>query len=285
MRRIKKSKKTAPKSKARSRKVSKLGPRERALVACGLAILLAVGTLTWAWQSGWIHRQADRLVAAAYGLTVRAGFSVQDVSVEGRKRTDPSTILATLGVKRGSPILAMNPADARLRLEALPWVATASVERRLPGQVYVRLAERSPLALWQLDGEISVIDTTGAVLQGVEPRNFARLPLVVGKGAPQKTAALLAMLNTAPQLGGLVTAAVRVGERRWNLRLKGGIEIHLPAERQEEAWTRLVELQQRHDLLARDVATIDMRLPGRLMVRSSSGRDIEKRSGKSGQST
>lgn len=205
--------------------------------------------------------------------------------MEGRNRTDPKLLLSTLGVRRGSPILAFDPDAARSRLEALPWIAEAAVERRLPGRVYVRLAERHPLALWQIDGEVTVIDQRGEVIRGIEPGHFARLPLVVGKGAPKKTATLLAMLKRTPQLGSLVTAAVRVGERRWNLRLKGGIEINLPAERQEEAWAHLVDLQSRHDLLGRDVATIDMRLPGRLLVRSSSGREIKKRSAKTGQST
>lgn len=285
MRRMKKTKKAAPNETALSRMAARLGPRGRMAVGSGVTALLIAASVTWAWQSGWIGRQTDRLVAAAYGLTVSAGFSVQDVLVEGRKRTDPTLILAILEVERGSPILALDPEDVRLRLEALPWVAEASVERRLPSQLYVRLAERSPLALWQIGGEISVIDLSGTVIRGVEPRSFARLPLVVGKGAPKKTAALLAMLKKTPQLGGLVTAAVRVGERRWNLRLKGGIEVHLPEEQQEEAWTRLVDLQNRHDLLARDVATIDMRLPGRLLVRSSSGKEIKKRPGKNGQST
>ena len=93
------------------------------------------------------------------------------------------------------------------------------------------------------------------------------------------------MLGGAPKLRELVTAAVRVGSRRWNLRLRGGVEVRLPEKNPEEAWARLADLQSRHDLLARDVVTIDMRLPGRLLVRSGDAKPLEKRPPKGGQRT
>ncbi len=283
MRRVKSSKTTKSKKGRTERRPFGLCPRR--LAAGGLAGLAVIGVLAWAAQSGWFGRQADRIVAGAYGLSARAGFSVQEVLVEGRTRTEPNQVLAALGVSRGAPILALDAEHARRRLEALPWIARASIERRLPDEIYVRLAERIPLALWQIDGEVSVIDRDGEVIRGIEPNSFNRLPLVVGKDAPSDTAALLAMLRGAPKLNDLVTAAVRVGSRRWNLRLKGGIEVRLPEKNPEEAWARLADLQSRHDLLARDVVTIDMRLPGRLLVRSGGSKPLEKRPSKGGQRT
>src|SRR3546814_21045357 len=94
-----------------------------------------------------------------------------------------TTLVRALGLETGRPILAVDPAAARAALEALPWVASASVERQLPGTVYIRLTERAPLALWQDQGVIQVIDRDGAVIPGVEPRRFAHLPLVVGPDA------------------------------------------------------------------------------------------------------
>ncbi|MDJ0610522.1 MAG: FtsQ-type POTRA domain-containing protein [Kiloniellales bacterium] len=283
MRRVKSAK--SRKSKSKRTAAERFGPRARRLAAGGMAGLAVFGVLAWAGQSGWFGRQAERIAAGAYGLSARAGFSVQEVLVEGRVRTEADQVLGALDVSRGAPILALDAEDARRRLEALPWVARASIERRLPDEIYVRLSERTPLALWQIDGEVSVIDRDGEVIRGIEPDRFARLPLVVGKDAPRDTAALLAMLGGAPKLSELVTAAVRVGSRRWNLRLKGGIEVRLPEKNPEEAWARLADLQSRHDLLARDVVTIDMRLPGRLLVRSGDAKPLEKRPSKGGQRT
>src|SRR3546814_7137808 len=98
----------------------------------------------------------------------------------------------------GRPILAIDPAAARAALEALPWVAAASVERQLPGTVYIRLTEREPLALWQDQGVIQVIDRDGAVIPGVEPRRFAHLPLVVGPDAPAHAERLIAVMDSEP---------------------------------------------------------------------------------------
>src|SRR3546814_13008757 len=56
---------------------------------------------------------------------------IEEVLVQGRARTDGEEILARLGLETGRPILAIDPAAARAALEALPWVAAASVERQL----------------------------------------------------------------------------------------------------------------------------------------------------------
>jgi cell division protein FtsQ len=241
--------------------------------------------LAWLWHSGWIGRQVEWALAAGYQLTADAGFAVDQVLVEGRGRTARAAILSALRVQRGTPILAVDPETARNRLEALPWIAQATVERRLPKLLYLRLTERKPLALWQLDGKLSVIDRAGRVIPGVPAKRFARLPLVVGPGAPKQAAALLAMLEREPTLKPLVDAAVRVGGRRWNLQLQGGIDVRLPEEDPAEAWSQLARLERDHGLLARDVVTIDLRLPGRLVVRTAPDAQIGKPLSRAGHNT
>ena len=107
------------------------------------------------------------------------GFTVSDVTVEGRETTDRETILAALGARPGTPILAVNPRRAKEHLEALPWVRTAVIQRRLPGTLYVRLVERKPLALWQHSGKIELIDRVGTVIPVARLDRFAKLPMVV----------------------------------------------------------------------------------------------------------
>ena len=260
--------------------------RRRALsVGIGIPLVLSLVGSAWLWQSGWLGRQADRIADAAFQLTADAGFAVDDVLVEGRRRTEPAAILAALRVQRGTPILAIDPGAARARLEALPWVRQATVERRLPKLVYIRLTERNPLALWQLDGKLSVIDRRGQVIPGVTAKQFARLPLVVGQGAPHHAAALVAMLDREPDLRPLVTAAVRVSGRRWNLHLRGGIDVRLPETDPAEAWVQLARLDREHGLLGRDVVAIDLRLPGRLVVRTAPDARIRNAVSKAGRNT
>ena len=236
--------------------------------AAGLAGLALLGAGGWLWISGWVTQQAAALSAEAWRASAAAGLAVEEVFVEGRLRTSRSRLLAALDLARGDPILAFDPREAQRRIEALDWVHRATVERRLPATVYLRLEERRPMAVWQLDGRLSVIDEMGAMVPGAEPRDFAHLMLVVGADAPEHSAALLELLDSQPELTGRVTAAVWVGGRRWNLRFDGGIEVRLPEANADTAWAELARIQREHGVLERDLATIDLRLPDRLVVRT-----------------
>jgi len=199
--------------------------------------------------------------------TARLGLVVTDIKVEGRETTDRDTILAALGAGPGRPILAMSPSRAKERLESLPWVRSAVVERRLPDTLYLRLVERKPLALWQRGGKLELIDHEGTVIPVARLDRFAKLPLVVGEGAAAHAAELLDMLATEPDLASRVTAAVRVGDRRWNLRIDNTIDVLLPADAPSAAWAELARLERSSAILKRDVQTVDVRLPDRLVVR------------------
>lgn len=229
-----------------------------------------VGGIAWLSVDGWFNRQADAATRGFYAVSVDAGLGVDDVLVEGRDRTEAARILETLGVERGFPILAFDPEAAKVKLEALPWIKSASVERRFPRDVYVRIVERQPLALWQHNGNVAVIDQSGDLIPNVEPEGFAGLPLVVGADAPEHTAALLDVVSSEPRLHELVTAAVRVSGRRWNLRLQGGIDVQLPETDAAGAWAQLARIEREQGVLERDVVVIDLRLPDRLVVRTNS---------------
>ena len=212
-----------------------------------------------------LHSAADRMVQGT-GLL---GLSIADITVEGRETTDRETILAALGAGPGTPILAVNPTRAKEQLEALPWVRTAVIERRLPDTLYVRLVERKPLALWQHGGKLELVDREGGVIPVARLDRFAKLPMVVGEGAASHAAELLEMLASDPDLAARVTAAVRVGDRRWNLRIDNAIDVLLPADEAASAWSQLASLERSSAILKRDVQTIDLRLPDRLVLRVS----------------
>ncbi len=246
-----------------------------------LGVAGVIGGLSWLTIDGWFARQANAAVEGFYALSVDAGLGVNDVLVEGRNRTSAERMLQTLGVRRGFPILAFDPDAAKVELEALPWVKTAAVERRFPGDVYVRIVERQPLALWQHDGNTAVIDQAGDLIPNVRPERFHKLPLVVGADAPEHTAALLEVVASEPHLGDLVTAAVRVSGRRWNLKLQGGIDVQLPETDAASAWAQLAQIEREQGVLERDVVVIDLRLPDRLVVQTNSKTKPKlKRSGK-----
>lgn len=249
-------------------------PRTLRIAAFAGGIALLLGSTALVWRVGLPQAVADRLDDLRSGTlmaTASAGLSVQEIFVEGRDETPGDQVLAALDVKRGSPILAFSPTEAKAELERLPWVRDASVERRLPDTIHVRLVERKPLALWQRHGQLALIDRDGVEIKGADPARFAHLPVVVGDDAPQHAAPLLALLATEPELERRVTAAVRVGGRRWNLRLDVGsgayVDVQLPEGNAGAAWARLAELDRSKKLLDRNLSVIDLRLPDRLILR------------------
>jgi cell division protein FtsQ len=158
-------------------------PRNLARMALiGAPVALAAGVAVGVLLSGWSqHRNpAHELPSAALSLSSALGLVVSDIEVDGRVTTDKETILAALGAHAGTPILAVSPSRAKEQLEALPWVRSASIERRLPGTLYVHLVERTPLAVWQHDGKQELIDRDGTVIPLVDLSRFAKLPTVVG---------------------------------------------------------------------------------------------------------
>jgi cell division protein FtsQ len=276
-------KKTPPPSRARRAARPNRRLWRWALPLAGLGLL--GGAAGWAVSSGWAERQTLALEESFYRSSAAAGLAVGDVLVEGRTRTPAADVLAALGVARGTPSLAFDPAAARGRLLALPWVSGAQVERRLPDLIFVRLEEREPLALWQLHGQLSVIDTTGRPIEGADPARFAELPLLVGEGASERAQALLFLLQRAPELADKVVAAVRVGERRWNVMLEGDIEVRLPEVGAAEAWMELARMVHDEALLERDVVMIDLRLPDRAILRGHNAPEPAWRRAAGGEET
>lgn len=222
------------------------------------------------WHDGVIHSTIAALAAAQDRLleaTARAGLGVQEITVAGRNETAAARVLDALGTARGAPILAFSPAAAKAALEALPWVKRAAVERRFPGAIHVELTERQPLALWQRDGRLVVIDRDGEEIRGVTVERFAELPVMVGDDAPKQASVLMAVLATEPALRSRVDAAIRVSGRRWNIRLDNGVEIELPEENPASAWARLAALDRQSKVLDGSARVVDLRLPDRFVVR------------------
>jgi cell division protein FtsQ len=225
------------------------------MLVAGIGFLAAVG------RAAPLRAMIDR-------TTADLGLQVRNIQIRGSQKTTEAQIRKALGVNEGDSILGFSLAGARQRIEALTWVQSATIARRLPGDIFISVVERSPFAVWQNQGKFMLIDRSGAIVADQDIAVFAKeLPLVVGAGAPAAAAALIDALAAQPTLQSRVVAAVRVGERRWNLRLSNGTDVMLPEGAEIPAIARLVELQNDHALLDRPMQAVDLRLPDRLVLR------------------
>jgi cell division protein FtsQ len=227
--------------------------------SCGLGIV----------KGGHLQDFITAVSDARNAMANSAGFRITSVVINGRKQLTQDEILAIGGVSGRSSLLFLDADDVRDKLKANPWIADATVLKLYPGQLMIEITERKAFALWQEAGRLSVIADDGALLEPYVSRRFLSLPLVVGKGADTQARDFLALLARYPQVNSLTKAAIYVGERRWNLRLKDGLDVRLPEQDVGNALAALSKLDQDERLFSKDIVAIDMRLPDRLVVQLS----------------
>jgi cell division protein FtsQ len=187
--------------------------------ATAVAGVVAVAApIYWAVSSGWIVATVEATHLGFLQATSASGFALREVRVEGRGETAVADILRAVQANRGDPILGIDIDGVRQRLEYLPWIETASVERRFPDQLIVSVTEAEPMALWQRSQKLYLVSREGAVIEAASLGKYAKLLIIVGDDAPKKAQDLFDILAQEPELRSHVTAAVLVGKRRWNIR-------------------------------------------------------------------
>ena len=198
-----------------------------------------------------------------------AGFRIASIAMTGERHVSREEILSAAGVTGTTSLLFFDVEDARDRLKANPWIADATVLKLYPDRLQIGIKEREAFALWQQAGRVSVIAGDGTVLEPYVNPRLIRLPLVVGVGAAARAQEILTVLERYPDLRDQVRASVLIGERRWNLRLRNGLDIRLPESDGEQALVTLAGLDRDKKLLSRDLVAIDLRLLDRVTVRLS----------------
>ena len=200
-------------------------------------------------------------------VTTGMGLTLKRVHITGASPEAEPAIQRALGLHADQPIVSLDLDALRDRVQSVGWVKEARVVRLLPDTLIVEVKEHDRLAVWQVDGQIKVIDAAGRVIEGADARRYPALPLVVGRGADGAAGDILPLLAQRPRLMGRIDALVRVDERRWDLRLKDCGLIQLPAVEQEAALIRLDALDQRERLLDLGFARVDLRTPEAVAVR------------------
>jgi cell division protein FtsQ len=242
-------------------------PRGVGMAAAALLILSSVvyGTV----EGGHVPTIVSAFNEARDQAANAAGFRITSVALSGHVHVSREEVLAIAGVTGTTSLLFLDVVAVRERLRTNPWIADATVLKLYPGELQVSISERQAFALWQKDRRVSVIAEDGTVLEPYVAPRLVKLPLVVGQGAATRAKAFLALLERYPQIRDQVRASILVGERRWNLRLRNGLDIRLPEADAASALDRLVALERDSKLTTRDVTAIDLRLPDRVTVRLS----------------
>lgn len=240
--------------------------RRALMIGGGLMVGYVSIGLLWSMHTGELQQSLARTEMSFWNATASLGFRVDQVTLAGRKNASAADVKAALGITQGAPILAQSLAEMKARLETIPEVKSVHISRVLPNQISVSITERVPAAWWQKDGVQQLVDAQGVLLAREKYTGKLPLPVVVGPDAPKHVGELIALLDTTPSIKPDVVAAVRVGERRWNVQLSNEVVVMLPEENPAEAWKRFSTLVEKEALLSKAIRSVDMRVEDRVFI-------------------
>jgi cell division protein FtsQ len=246
----------------------KLTRQNISVFAAGCILFAGAAIAGAAWLGGSLFDARTAFAQQTDSAFTRLGVAASDVRIEGVNGARAAEVRAVVMPEGRSSLLSADPDDVRARVEGLDWVENATVQRVWPATVIVHVTRRAAFARWQENRTVTVIDAAGERLLAERAVDHPELPLVVGAGASHAAAPLLVALEQAPQTQARLAALVRVGERRWNLQMKSGLTVALPETGAVAALQQLEGLQRAHRLLDRPIGTLDLRVPGRLAVRT-----------------
>lgn len=190
--------------------------------------------------------------------TAKYGFVIEKIVIAGNKNTELKDIASVIGARQGDPIFSIDIDKVKERLEAHVWIKLAVVERRLPDVISIAVIERTPIAIWQFQNKLYLIDVEGNRIAKYES-NFGELLHVVGQDANIYAQNLIDDLNRYPDLSSKVLSAVRHGQRRWDLNLEGKITVKMPEKNFEEAYKYLKFLDKNKKLFDQGNKILDLR--------------------------
>jgi len=262
------------KIRPRARK-SRFGLRDRILARLagpGVSVIFAGAVLLSTGVYGAVKGGHYEAFKAAQGapadiIAKAFGFGIEAVTIAGESELAESDILAVADIGPRNSLLFLDVARVRERLQALPLVKDVSVTKLYPDRLLIEVEERQPSALWQKNGHVEIIAADGMPLDAMRDQRFIHLPLVVGAGANERLGEYLALLEAAGDQRDRIRAGVLVAQRRWTLKTTNGVDILLPESEPAAALASFVQLQRDSHILDKDVLSLDLRQPGRVVAR------------------
>ena len=232
----------------------------------GVFLMFCVLVFLALWLGGILPQVRQSAHDFKVNRLMSMGFVVKQVDVMGEGRLNEADIRAAIGIYPGEYFFGADLQRAQLRTESLPWVDRAVVRRLWPNRIVVQLVETKPYALWQKDGQFSLVSAKGEEITTLaDVRSLpAGLKTLIGAEAPINAPAIQASLEAYPNIWARIESLGYLRGQRWDLYLTGGIKVKLPESGVEAALERLADLQARTQILDRHLSAIDLRLDDRV---------------------
>ncbi len=258
-------------SRRRAKRVAQ-EPHRRPLPGLGTVLVVALLSVTGLYGSVRGGQYATYVAenGSPADLVAKAlGFSIDVVTISGLKSLTPGEILHDADLSARNSLAMLDPTALRDNLRGVALIQDVTVRKLFPNDLHINVTERDAAALWQKDGQLSLVSTDGTPIDGVHDDRFNGLPFVVGEGANTRIGEFQTLLTAAGELRDKVRAGIFVGQRRWTLKMESGVDVELPELDAVDTLKRLADIERQSHILEKDVISIDLRIPGRITARLS----------------
>lgn len=194
-------------------------------------------------------------------------FSIKIINVEGNKTVKTARIIKDSGLKYNENMFKFDPKEVKFNIEKIGEIENVIISRRIPCMFNIIVEERKPIAYWKNEDNIYYIDMKGKEFPINSGKISEKLPLILGKNAPQEVCNLIRQLDKYPHIKEHVVFCNFVGNRRWNIQMNDGILIKLPEENIRSAIAYLSKICNSVGQLDKNLSVIDLRIGNRVIFR------------------
>lgn len=205
---------------------------------------------------------ATRIVTTGMGYGKLATIHNITISTDDRD-ADLSAVQTVAAAGLGSRTNSLNLDSLNRRIGDIPNIQNSAVRRMPNGTLRILVKFYKAVAQWTdgvafypLAGDGTIIqtpssnrDSTAIVFRGILPKNLSEI-----------TAAAHTIVSHIDYMEW-------IENRRWNIVTKGGITVMLPENDAVAAVRGLNSLNEKHNILGKDINTIDMRDSARILIK------------------
>lgn len=245
-------------SKVRSKLIS--GSAKAFLLSLATLTIVYCGLLFW----NRLYQASQDLYAY---LTGYIDLKTSAIQVSGNAIISTQEIIELSNIKIGGDIINLDIDSARSLLLSNAWVKTAEIRRSGFDTIAIHIEEETPQALLRTNADWYLINNTGKKIAIANPNEHDELIMIAGCTAEADITSILTLLGYFPYVKPLVRSLSMSDSRRWDISLRNGVTMKLPAHQEKEA-LEFVHEHLLEVLKANAPYIVDLRLiPDKLYLR------------------
>jgi len=230
-------------------------------------IITAVILLSF-YSLPYLLKNSDIIFNKSMELT-QLDIKLKNVKILGIENTKPTEVINIVSGLKETSLPNIDLHEISAQINNIDWIKKSELRKIYPSTLVVKVYEHNPIAIWFNNGNKFLVDDESQIIKELNPNNFKNLKVIAGPNALEDIPEVISMIRNYPEFEKKIKSLLRVGDRRWTVRLHNGITIHLPEKNAANAIEEIEQLDSKHSLLSRYVDIIDMRLPDRIDIMPS----------------